>query len=206
MGYHVDATGPTPGATMSNWTDPFDAGREPTLSKGEIFGVLQNRRRRYVLQYLKRFGGPVGLGELATQVAAWEYRTPTEEVGADQRKRVYTTLQQTHLGKMADAGIIEYDDDEGVVDATPYAEDLTVYLEIVPGGEFPWREYYLSIGAISLAVVAALWAGLYPVTLLSGLQWAAAVAVTVTVSAAYHTYRGADTRLGDEEFPSGPPE
>jgi len=40
------------------------------LSKGEIFDVLQNKRRRFVLQYLRRHGGPVELGDLATQVAA----------------------------------------------------------------------------------------------------------------------------------------
>lgn len=79
---------------------------DPELSKGEIFEILQNERRRYVLQYFRQYEGPVSLGELANHVAAWEYRTSLEDVTSEQRKRVYTTLQQTHLGRMEDAGII----------------------------------------------------------------------------------------------------
>ena len=43
------------------------------LSKGEIFDVLQNERRRYTLQYLRENEGPVQLGDLASHVAAQEY-------------------------------------------------------------------------------------------------------------------------------------
>jgi hypothetical protein len=186
---------------MSNRTRQFPAGSEIDLSKGEIFEVLQNQRRRYVLQYLNRFDGPVDLSDLAIQIAAWEYHTPTEEVTDDQKKRVYTTLQQTHLRKLEEAGIIKYDSDENVVSATSCTDELTVYLEIVPGSEFPWREYYLSLGAISSAIVVALWAQAYPLTLLSPLQWATVITAVFTLSAAYHTYSGADMRLDSQEFP-----
>lgn len=187
---------------MSNRTSRVASGRDRTLSKGEIFDVLQNQRRRYVLQYLERFGEPIALSDLATQVAAWEYRIPVEEVSNEQKKRVYTTLQQTHLKKMAEAGIVEYDAEENLIRRTPHTEELTVYLEIVPGGEFPWREYYLSLGAISCAVVAGLWTGLFPLTLLDPLEWATVIAVTFTASATYHTFLGADMTLDDEEFPA----
>jgi len=187
---------------MSNETRRLPSGAEghEELSKGEIFDVLQNQRRRYVLEYLKRFDEPVELSDLARQVAAWEYQTPVEDVTNDQKKRVYTTLQQTHLCKMEEAGIVEYDSDANTVARTPYTEDMTVYLEIVPGSEFPWREFYLSLGSISCAVVAALWTGLFPLTLLTPLEWATVIAATFTVSAAYHTYSGADKQLGDDEY------
>jgi hypothetical protein len=185
---------------MSNQSSRITAAGEQSLSKGEIFDVLQNQRRRYVLQYLKRFDGPVSLSDLATQVAAWEYRTPVEEVSTDQKKRVYTTLQQTHLQKLQEAGIVEYDPDENLIRPTTHTDDLSVYLEIVPGSEFPWREFYLSLGAFSCAVVAALWTNLYPLTVLSPLEWATVFAVVFTLSAAHHTYSGADMELDDEEF------
>jgi hypothetical protein len=170
------------------------------LSKGEIFDVLQNQRRRYVLEYLNRFEEPVSLSDLATQVAAWEYGTCIEEVTTDQKKRVYTTLQQTHIERMEEAGIIDYDPEEKLIARTPHTEDLTVYLEIVPGSEFPWREFYLSLASVSSAVVVALWAELYPLTLLTPLEWATVIAAAFTVSAAYHTYSGADMELGEDEF------
>jgi len=188
---------------MSNQTRRFSTSRERRLSKEEIFDVLQNQRRRYVLQYLKRYDEPVSLSDLATQVAAWEYRTPVEDVTNEQKKRVYTTLQQTHLDRMEDAGIIEYDNEENLVNRTPHTEELTVYLEIVPSTEFPWREFYLSLGAVSCAIVVALWTNLYPLTLLSPLQWATVITGAFTLSAVYHTYQGADKTLGSKEFEPG---
>jgi len=165
------------------------------LTKGEIFDVLRNQRRRYVLQYLKRMDDPVELGELATQVAAWEYDTSVDEVSSEQRKRVYTTLQQTHLDKMDEAGIVEYDADRGVIRSTDQTADLSIYLEIVPGREFPWQEYYLSLGAVSTALVTALWFDVYPLTVVSDLGWATMIAFVLTLSAIYHVHRQRGMRL-----------
>ncbi|MFB6223007.1 MAG: hypothetical protein ABEH86_04960 [Haloarcula sp.] len=168
---------------------------EEDLSKGEIFDVLQNERRRYTLQYLRQTDGPAQLGDIAGHVAAQEYNCPNTEVTSAQRKRVYTTLQQSHLPRMHDSGIIEYDAETGTVSKTAQTEDLTVYLEIVPGSEFPWREYYLSLGAVSLAIVTILWVGVYPFTVISPLVWATTIAVVLSVSAGYHTYAGREMTL-----------
>ncbi|MFQ3294328.1 MAG: hypothetical protein ACI8VE_001398 [Natrialbaceae archaeon] len=166
-----------------------------SLTKGEIFDVLRNQRRRFVLQYLKQKEDPVELGDLATQVAAWEYDTTVQDVTSEQRKRVYTTLQQTHLDKMAEAGIVEYDADRGVIRSTDQTADLSIYLEIVPGREFPWQEYYLSLGAVSTALVTALWFNVYPFTMVSDLEWATLIALVLTLSATYHVYRQRGMRL-----------
>ncbi|WP_263018494.1 DUF7344 domain-containing protein [Natronobiforma cellulositropha] len=171
------------------------------LSKGDIFEVLRNQRRRYVLQYLKQDDSAVELGDLAQQVAAWEYETTLEEVTPEQRKRVYTTLQQTHLPKMDQSGILVFDADRGLIEATDRAADLSIYLEIVPGREFAWRELYLSLGAVSCALVAALWMGIYPLTVLSDLVWATVIAFTFTVTAAAHIYHERNMRLGHGDHP-----
>ncbi|WP_120245250.1 DUF7344 domain-containing protein [Halopiger aswanensis] len=173
----------------------------PTLSKGEIFELLRNQRRRYVLHFLKQDGRPVELGDLAQQVAAWEYETTPDRVTPEQRKRVYTTLQQTHLPKMDKADILTFDSDRGVIESTDRTRDISVYLEIVPGHEFAWRELYLSLGAISCALVAALWLEIYPLTVLSGLTWAGVIAVTVTVTAIAQIYYERNMRLGASEQP-----
>lgn len=158
------------------------------LSEEQIFDVLQNERRRYVLQYLRQNGGPVSLGDLASHVAAAEYDCEFDEVSSAQRKRVYTTLQQSHLPRLDEAGIVEFDANEGTITTTPQTRELTVYLEIVPEGEFPWREYYLSFGAISLAVMVVLWVGVYPFTLIPPLVWGTVMAALLTASALYHTF------------------
>jgi len=182
-------------------TEDVAATDPPELSKGDVFEVLRNQRRRYVLHYLKGDGGPVELGDLAQQVAAWEYETTTEEVTPAQRKRVYTTLQQTHLPKMDEVGILAFDSDHGVIQSTDRTHDISVYLEIVPGHEFAWRELYLSLGAISCALVAALWLEIYPFTALSDLTWAGIVAVTVTATAIAHIYYERHMRLGQGDDP-----
>jgi len=171
---------------MSQQVPPAESETAP-LSNEEIFDVLQNERRRHVLQYLRRNGGPVSLGDLADHVAAEEYDCTPEDVTSAQRKRVYTTLQQSHLPQMDEVGIVDYDSDEGVIATTEQTEELTVYLEIVPEGEFPWREFYLSFGAISLAIVTVLWAGVYPFTVIPPLVWATLFATVLTLSSLYHT-------------------
>ncbi|MFC4247481.1 hypothetical protein ACFOZ7_10790 [Natribaculum luteum] len=171
------------------------------LSKGEIFDLLRNQRRRYVVQYLKQDERPVELGDLAQQVAAWEYETTLEGVTPEQRKRVYTTLQQTHLPKMDQAGILTFDSDQGLIQSTDRTRDISIYLEIVPGYEFAWRELYLSLGAISCALVAALWVGVYPLTTVPALAWTALIATTFTLTAAAHIYYERNMRLGHGEQP-----
>ena len=186
---------------MSNADATPGGGTRASLSKGEIFEVLQNKRRRYVIQYLRHRGGPVELGELATWVASWEYDCARDDISQAQRKRVYTTLQQTHLPKMDKAGIVAYDSDSGVIETTPQTEELTVYLEIVPGSEFPWREFYLSFGAVSLAIVATLWADVFPFPMVDPLVWATLFAVILTGAAGYHTLSAREMTLSEYEEP-----
>ena len=180
---------------MSEQVERSDSPDSDDLSKSEIFDVLQNERRRYTLQYLRKHDGPVQLGDLASHVAAQEYDCPNTEVTSAQRKRVYTTLQQSHLPRMHEAGIIDYDDENGTISRTDHTKELTVYLEIVPGGEFPWREYYLSLGAVSLAIVTILWVGIYPFTVIPPLVWTTLIAIVLSISAGYHTYAGREMTL-----------
>ncbi|MFC4436908.1 MULTISPECIES: DUF7344 domain-containing protein [Natrialbaceae] len=181
--------------------DDADDSDDELLSKGEIFEVLRNQRRRYVLHFLKQDERPVELGDLAQQIAAWEYETTLEGVTPEQRKRVYTTLQQTHLPKMDEAGILSFDTDQGVIESTDRTREISVYLEIVPGREFAWRELYLSLGAISCALVAGLWLDVPVFTVLSDLAWAGVIALVFTVTAAVHIYHERHMRLGHGDQP-----
>ncbi|ELY88699.1 hypothetical protein C483_15212 [Natrialba hulunbeirensis JCM 10989] len=198
----ADAVGATETASKTDASEETTAVPEPEpLSKGEVFEVLRNQRRRYVLHFLKQDGRPVELGDLAQQLAAWEYETTLEGVTPAQRKRVYTTLQQTHLPKMDEVGILHFDSDRGVIRATDRTRDISVYLEIVPGREFAWRELYLSLGAISSALVAALWLEIYPLTMLSNLTWMGLISVVVTLTAVVHIYHERHMRLGHGDQP-----
>jgi hypothetical protein len=158
------------------------------LSKNEVFELLSNERRRYAIHHVKQSDGAVELGALSEQVAAWENSGEVSGVSSDERKSVYTSLQQFHLPKMEREGVVEFDDRQGTVELSPRAEDLDVYLEVVEGYDIPWSEYYLGLSAISLALVVSAAADIYPIALVSGTGWAIFTAVTFLVSALVHTY------------------
>jgi hypothetical protein len=179
------------------------AGGFEDLTKSDVFDLLRNERRRYLLHYLLTRESPVELGELAERIAAWEYDTTVERVTSDQRKCVYTTLQQSHLPKMDAAEIVDYDADRGTIHRTEHTDKLNVYLEIVPTDEFPWREYYLALGAVFSAVAAALWVDVAPLTAVPDAAWIAVMAVVLTVSSAINVYNERSMRLGADELPPG---
>lgn len=172
------------------------------VSTDATFEVLSNQRRRFVLHYLLQRGEAVELRELSEQISAWECGVSVSSVTHKQRKRVYTALRQSHLPKLEDVGIVEYDNARGVVEPTDAAEDFEIYVDVVAGNEIPWSEYYLGLGVLScLLVVATAVVPVPPFSLGTGLASAGLVAALLTVSAAVHTYYSHKRRLGS----TGPP-
>jgi hypothetical protein len=176
-------------------------GREKPTEQ-EVFDVLSNRRRRYVLYALLQ-EETATIGSLADQVAAWENDCSIDEVTAAERKRVYTALQQSHLPKLVRTGLVRFDDDSGHVEPTEAIEELGIYLEMVGDERLSWDRYYLALSAVSAAVVLAVWLGVPPFGALPPLVWMAVVVVLFGVSAAVHSYRSRDT---DDTRTTEPPD
>jgi len=143
------------------------------LTPDDVFEILSNHRRRMVLYYLREHGDSAGVKELAEAIAAMENEIPAEELTSQQRKRVYVSLYQTHLPKMADAQVIEYDKDEGTVRLTDRTSSIDQYLGNDESPSYPWRVHYLVLGMLGgglwglsfteLAVfgaISALWMGI----------------------------------------------
>ena len=104
------------GATESERTGRDDVRPVATPEpKGEdleidlVFDLLGTSRRRAVVRYLEAEPLPVAIGDLADYIAAHEYGKSVEEITPDERKRVYVSLYQCHLPKMAAADVIEYE-------------------------------------------------------------------------------------------------
>ncbi len=136
-------------------TSVTDQQQSDGLSKDVIFELLKNRRRREVLQYLLDTDGTVTLGELAEQIAAWENDTTISALSSDQRKRVYVALYQTHLPKMDDAGIIDYDQDRGLIELADNADLLVMYLETNAHKRDRWDRWYALVSLAGLALIGA---------------------------------------------------
>lgn len=172
-----------------------------SIERDELFHILRNKRRRFALHHLKHGDEAVDVGDLATQIAAWENEREVEEVTSKQRRRVYNALQQTHVPELEEAGIIEVDRRE--IELTEKSEELDIYLEVVSGRDIPWSEYYLALGAVSLAVLVVVWLNIGPFAPIPGAAAGMFVAVAFIVSASANYYYQRDSLVGE---PKQPPE
>lgn len=124
------------------------------LSQDEIFDILSNERRRYILFYIKRHGGPVNLMELVRELAAREEDTTPEPVSDQAEKRVYISLYQTHIPRLEEAGFIEYDADSNLLSLGDASSAVGRYIgpsdSQVDDEDGPrWYLYYLAAVAVA---------------------------------------------------------
>jgi hypothetical protein len=138
----------TPNVTARAANGDADA---TSLTPDVAFEVLSNRRRRYVVHRLLQHGGTAELRALSRRIAAWENRKPLEQVTPEERRRVYNALQQFHLPKLRDAGVVAYESGPGKIRPTPAAESLRSYLGT--GGN---ATSYYTAGLAGALVTAAL--------------------------------------------------
>lgn len=174
---------------------------EPSLTKDKLFQLLGNRRRRWAIRYLTH-NECTQLSDLAEQIAAWEAGIPVKQVTAQQRKRAYTSLQQTHLPALDEAGVIDFSVKSGNIEVTEQMETLDIYLEVVAKHTIPWSVYYLGVGLVGCAVILAITlinAG--PLTAITVQEWALLFCLTITISSLVHTYRTYTMRLSNHETP-----
>jgi hypothetical protein len=167
--------------------------------RDELYELLSNHRRRYVIHFCKRSEGPITLSDLAEKVAAREQDKPVGELTSAERKRVYTSLQQTHLDRLADAGMIDYDGDQ--IELTEQATALDVYLDVVPEDSVPWGIYYLGLSLLSAVVLAGVWVGFVPTGIIPELGWAALILAVFLASSVVQVIQNRRYQLGTIDNP-----
>ncbi|ELZ91993.1 hypothetical protein C440_16814 [Haloferax mucosum ATCC BAA-1512] len=123
---------------------------EPGLSETRIHEVLSNDRRRMAIEFLQ--DGDLTLRELSERIA--EAETGESPPPRNIRQSAYVSLQQTHIPKLVELDIVDYDEESKVVSLAE-AADITVYMEVVPEGELSWSEYYAALAALGLVLMIA---------------------------------------------------
>ncbi|MDR5673831.1 hypothetical protein RH858_11830 [Halalkaliarchaeum sp. AArc-GB] len=159
------------------------------LSPDAVHQLLSSRRRRDVLEYLKHVEAETTIGDLAARIAAGEHDLPMGEVASEQRKRVYISLYQSHLPKLAAEGVIDYDRDRGRVELAGEADELLAYLERSSQVRHTWSRYYLALACLSLGVVGLAWLGLSPFSAVPGMGYATLFAGALLGLSVVHRYR-----------------
>jgi hypothetical protein len=177
--------------------EPTDTTEENSSvpSQEEIFEVLSNRRRRYVLAYLKTESNQTEVSTLATQVSAAENDVPVDQLEASQRKSTYVGLRQTHLPKMEEYNIIEYDSRRGEVELTDEAKHARMYLEYIPENDIPWSHHYLGISILMGLITTLAVVGVFPFTSLDGMAIAIITFTIVGFSAVVNIFYNRRNRI-----------
>jgi len=173
--------------TASEHISPESTGERSHPPEDELFDVLANRRRRYVIEHLTNHEEGHDIGTLSTRIAARENEIPVEAVTSSERKRVYTALQQSHLPKLDAAGLIEFDKQRGTAEPLSTLEMAEQYLTEKQTDK-PWSGYYLGLTAVSAVVVLSVWGDLWPFVLLSPLVWTVGIVAVFGATAALHRY------------------
>lgn len=165
----------------TNGVDRGIGGRR--LDRGAIFELLTNDRRRYAAFYLltRDEGRPFTIGEMAKQIAAWEYGITVSEVSPRERKLVYNSLQQSHLPKLAEFGVVKYDTGRGTVEITERGNLLKGFLYAGLTDGWVWKYVYLGIGTLGLVVGLGLTLEISPVTEITPLGWLLLFSMTLCV-------------------------
>lgn len=156
------------------------------LETEEIHDVLRNQRRRLVLDILQAEGEPVSVRELSERIGAIEaeQNPPPRNV----RQSVYVSLLQTHLPKLDELDIVDYQSEGRTVSVGDGLREVAVYLETVPKYGLSRSEYYAAVSLLGALTMVAAELGTPLVADLAPATWAYAFFAVIFASGVYHTY------------------
>jgi hypothetical protein len=128
---------------------------ESELELDQVFEILKNQRRRYVLQYLSQIDDTVSMSDLAEEIAAWENDKEVSQLSSSERKRVYVGLYQCHLPKMDSMGVVSFNKPRGRIERGPNADLFDRYLETESTTDAPaWHRIHAIVAGASIVVLA----------------------------------------------------
>lgn len=114
-----------------------------------VYELLGNERRRIAIECLIDAGRTLTVRELAVEVATRE--TGETPPPSNKRHSVYTTLTRAHIPKLADHGVVSYDEDAKEVRLEKRVLDRH---EVDSSGRGrPWAEYHLVLGIVAMAAI-----------------------------------------------------
>jgi hypothetical protein len=153
-----------------------------------VYEILANPRRRGTIRHLTdtAVGRAVPLRDLATAVASEE--TGQSPPPRSCRESVYNSLHQTHLPKLDELGIIEYDREERSVSVCDSAREIDRYMGILTPYGFTWDEYYRTLGIASLVSIVASLASVPVLEAVDPLLWASGFLVVFVISICYQLW------------------
>lgn len=159
---------------------------ERELEPSEIHNILRNDRRRRAIKHLRDADDTMSVKALAEDIATLE--TGESPPPRNVRKSVYVSLHQTHLPKLDELEVIDYDQTSKELVLLDRAEEVEVYMEVVPEHDISWATYYLGIGSLGVVTLLAAKFDLLLVSALGFEFWSWSFLVLFVLSSLYHAY------------------
>ncbi|SIR92371.1 hypothetical protein SAMN05421858_4564 [Haladaptatus litoreus] len=101
---------------------------EVVLELQPVFEAIAHPRRRYLVYTLAE-ATEWSLDDLATKLAAWETDTVETNIATLTRHEMYTSLYHSHVPKLVDLDVIEFDADTETITPGPHAVQVLTALE-----------------------------------------------------------------------------
>ncbi|WP_439026232.1 DUF7344 domain-containing protein [Haloarchaeobius sp. DT45] len=161
--------------------------RRNRLQECDIHQILSNPRRRETLRVLNQTAGTITLRELSELIATVE--SGEEPAPRNVREAVYISLHQTHLPRLDELGILEYDSGRKNVELLDGARDVNIYMEVVTPHGITWAEFYRGLGAVGLCTVVAALADVPGVAMIDPLLWASGFLTLFAGSTTYQLWK-----------------
>lgn len=93
--------------------------------------LLAHHRRRYALRVLRDHKNPMTLADLADEVAVRTNERRITDIPADEVKRIYLSLYHSHIPILADAQLVQYDQERDTVSLSECADELEQYQDLL---------------------------------------------------------------------------
>lgn len=99
------------------------------MSLDDILDILSNPRRRYTIEHLTHANGELSFAELVDRVAEAEFGKSIDAISTTERNRIRTSLYQTHLPALEEAGVVDYQRRSGDIATGANARVMVDYLD-----------------------------------------------------------------------------
>lgn len=162
------------------------------------FRLLSNRRRRQLLLLLAERDEELSLQEVADALAARLDETGAPDGPATAYQSIYVSLYQNHVPRLAEAGVVTYDETRRTVRIAHTPETRLVLKLLDAQPDRSWRQPYVGLSGLVVAVFAGSVLGPIPVV---GAPWVLPMILTAVGLAAIglHQYRTCDRIAIDED-------
>lgn len=106
-----------------------DNAGESALELDDVFEALGHSLRRYLVSTLVNGSNEATLSELSTKIASWELDKSENEVTDAERKSIYISLYHSHIPKLADLGVLDYEEQENIIVQAKNIEQVQAVLK-----------------------------------------------------------------------------